>query len=169
MATHPAVSTPSRLGSRIGHVLLYAALIAGAVLILLPFAYMLSTSLKSLNEVFHAGAVDSRGAEVGEFFHAAARAPDRHLFQEQSDRGRQRDAAESAHLLAGGLLVRQVHLPGTRPDVLHRPGYADGSPGLDDHSALHGGQESRLGRHLLGADPAGWDERLRHLPRCAST
>ena len=46
------LSTPSRLGSRIGHVLLYAALIAGAVLILLPFAYMLSTSLKSLNEVF---------------------------------------------------------------------------------------------------------------------
>ena len=35
-----------------GHLLLYAALVAGAVLVLLPFAYMLSTSLKSLNEVF---------------------------------------------------------------------------------------------------------------------
>jgi ABC-type glycerol-3-phosphate transport system permease component len=52
MATHTAVSTPSRIGERVGRVLLYTALIAGAVLILLPFAYMLSTSLKSLNEVF---------------------------------------------------------------------------------------------------------------------
>ncbi|CAN5724854.1 carbohydrate ABC transporter permease [soil metagenome] len=45
-------STPSRLGARVGHALLYVALIAGAGLILLPFAYMFSTSLKSLNEVF---------------------------------------------------------------------------------------------------------------------
>jgi multiple sugar transport system permease protein len=37
---------------RLSHLLLYLVLIAGAVLVLLPFAYMLSTSLKPLNEVF---------------------------------------------------------------------------------------------------------------------
>ncbi len=37
---------------RLSHLLLYLVLIAGAVLMLLPFAYMLSTSLKPLNEVF---------------------------------------------------------------------------------------------------------------------
>ncbi len=51
MATR-SISTPGRLAARIGHVLLYLALIGGAILILLPFAYMLSTSLKSLSEVF---------------------------------------------------------------------------------------------------------------------
>ena len=35
-----------------GHLALYLVLVACAVLILLPFAYMLSTSLKSLSEVF---------------------------------------------------------------------------------------------------------------------
>ena len=51
----PATSipvAPSRLKARFGHALLYVALTAGAFLILLPFGYMLSTSLKSLNEVF---------------------------------------------------------------------------------------------------------------------
>jgi multiple sugar transport system permease protein len=37
---------------RLSHLLLYLVLIAGAVLVLMPFAYMLSTSLKPLNEVF---------------------------------------------------------------------------------------------------------------------
>ncbi len=44
--------TPSRIGAQIGRIVLYVVLTAGAALILLPFAYMLSTSLKSLNEVF---------------------------------------------------------------------------------------------------------------------
>jgi ABC-type glycerol-3-phosphate transport system permease component len=43
---------PTRPKARISHVLLYLVLIAGAVLVLMPFAYMLSTSLKPLSEVF---------------------------------------------------------------------------------------------------------------------
>jgi multiple sugar transport system permease protein len=37
---------------RWGHMLLYLALTAGGVLVLLPFAYMISTSFKSMGEVF---------------------------------------------------------------------------------------------------------------------
>src|SRR5829696_1780462 len=38
--------------ARLGNALLYFVLTAGAVLILLPFAYMLSTSFKNTGEVF---------------------------------------------------------------------------------------------------------------------
>jgi ABC-type glycerol-3-phosphate transport system permease component len=51
-SSRPGVTAPSRFAASIGHLLLYVVLIAGAGLILLPFAYMVSTSLKSLNEVF---------------------------------------------------------------------------------------------------------------------
>ncbi|MCA9859237.1 MAG: carbohydrate ABC transporter permease [Thermomicrobiales bacterium] len=44
------VSNRSKI--RISHLLLYLVLIAGAVLIVLPFIYMLSTSLKPMPEVF---------------------------------------------------------------------------------------------------------------------
>lgn len=39
-------------GPSFGRVLLFVALLAGAALVLLPFAYMVSTSFKSLDEVF---------------------------------------------------------------------------------------------------------------------
>jgi ABC-type glycerol-3-phosphate transport system permease component len=57
MASVPAESRPRQKVRRrkpihFGHMLLYVALTAGAVLILLPFAYMLSTSFKSTGEVF---------------------------------------------------------------------------------------------------------------------
>jgi multiple sugar transport system permease protein len=42
----------SRRPIRWGHLVLYVVLTAGAVLVLLPFAYMLSTSFKSTGEVF---------------------------------------------------------------------------------------------------------------------
>src|SRR3712207_6353674 len=44
--------TRRRRPFRWDHLLLYVALTAGAVLMLLPFAYMLSTSFKSTGEVF---------------------------------------------------------------------------------------------------------------------
>lgn len=44
--------TPIQWKRKLGHALLYIVLIAGAFLVVLPFAYMLSTSLKPLNEVF---------------------------------------------------------------------------------------------------------------------
>src|SRR5829696_4481314 len=47
------IQQPGRLQSvRWGHLVLYVVLGVGAALMLLPFAYMLSTSLKSLGEVF---------------------------------------------------------------------------------------------------------------------
>jgi multiple sugar transport system permease protein len=57
MASVPADSRPTHTVRRrtpihLGHLLLYVVLTAGAVLILLPFAYMLSTSFKSTGEVF---------------------------------------------------------------------------------------------------------------------
>lgn len=54
MATAPAPSAPihHRRPFAWGRLLLTVALTIGAVLMLLPFAYMLSTSLKSTNEVF---------------------------------------------------------------------------------------------------------------------
>jgi len=51
-STTSVASASTRATSRIGHALLYLLLIAGVVLVVLPFVYMLSTSLKSLNEVF---------------------------------------------------------------------------------------------------------------------
>lgn len=48
----PATHSSQRAKHQIGHALLYLALITGAVLMVLPFAYMLSTSLKPLSEVF---------------------------------------------------------------------------------------------------------------------
>src|SRR5579884_3859360 len=43
----------TRSGSvSIGTILIYIVLIAGAIVILTPFAYMLSTSLKNVNDVF---------------------------------------------------------------------------------------------------------------------
>jgi ABC-type glycerol-3-phosphate transport system permease component len=52
MATTGAEMYTRRRRINRGHLLLYVALIAGAVLVLLPFAYMISTSLKSTGEVF---------------------------------------------------------------------------------------------------------------------
>jgi multiple sugar transport system permease protein len=55
MATRAAIAgpiTPRQIRARVARVLLYVVLIAGAALIILPFVYMLSTSLKSLDEVF---------------------------------------------------------------------------------------------------------------------
>lgn len=55
MATVPAtrtVTTPRRWRRQLGHALLYVVLLGGAFLIVLPFIYMISTSFKSLSEVF---------------------------------------------------------------------------------------------------------------------
>jgi multiple sugar transport system permease protein len=51
-AANAPTSSPGRNRARLSHLLLYVVLILGAVLIVLPFAYMLSTSLKPLSEVF---------------------------------------------------------------------------------------------------------------------
>lgn len=53
-ASNASQNLPTRRRSnlRLSHLLLYLVLILGAVLVLMPFAYMLSTSLKPLNEVF---------------------------------------------------------------------------------------------------------------------
>ena len=53
-AVEPASSTAEfrEPGPSVGRVLLFVALLAGAALVLLPFAYMVSTSFKSLDEVF---------------------------------------------------------------------------------------------------------------------
>ena len=50
--TQPVHASPRRTKQQVGHVLLYLALIAGAILMMLPFVYMFSTSLKPLSEVF---------------------------------------------------------------------------------------------------------------------
>jgi multiple sugar transport system permease protein len=52
MATIEMQRRPGRGRARFVHALLYLVLIAGAALILLPFAYMLSTSFKNTGEVF---------------------------------------------------------------------------------------------------------------------
>src|SRR5215216_5087207 len=51
MATR-AVSANRRRRFRSSHIFLHAALIAGSVVMLLPFAWMLSTSLKRPPEIF---------------------------------------------------------------------------------------------------------------------
>ena len=53
-AVEPASSTAEfrEPGPSVGRVLLFVALLAGAALVLLPFAYMVSTSFKSLDELF---------------------------------------------------------------------------------------------------------------------
>ncbi len=52
MAVTPSNIERNRKPINWGHIALYVGLTAGAVLMLLPFAYMLSTSLKSTGEVF---------------------------------------------------------------------------------------------------------------------
>src|SRR5215510_6680423 len=52
MATSALPATRRRPRFRLGHILLHAALIAGSVVMLLPFVWMLSTSLKRPPEIF---------------------------------------------------------------------------------------------------------------------
>ena len=42
----------SRRGTLLGHVLRHAVLLAGLVIMLAPFVWMISTSLKPPNEIF---------------------------------------------------------------------------------------------------------------------
>ena len=52
MAVTPSEFEPNRKPLNWGHIALYIGLTAAAVLMLLPFAYMISTSLKTTGEVF---------------------------------------------------------------------------------------------------------------------
>ena len=81
----------------------------GAVLMLLPFAYMLSTSLKTLGEVFTTPVKwIPKELRWDNYRDCAARAPDRPLFPQQPLRRRLRDPPQPADLLAGRLQLRQV-------------------------------------------------------------
>ena len=52
MAAPPSTFSPTRKPINWGHIALYVGLTLGAALMLLPFAYMISTSLKTTREVF---------------------------------------------------------------------------------------------------------------------